>query len=430
MYKLFNFHSVSYVNCKNYDKIVFHSIVEATEQSMARQIIVGICAGIAAYKSAELVRLLCKDNNIVRVVMTESALKFITPLTFEALTGQRVYSDMFDSHHQSAMDHIELARWADAIVIAPTTADFIAKLRCGIADDLLSTLCLATTAPLFLAPAMNHQMWANSATQENIEVLKQREMTMIGPDSGSQACGESGVGRMAEPQQIVDQLNASNSIAGLLAGSRVLISAGPTREPIDPVRYISNHSSGKMGYAIAEAASNAGAVVTLVSGPVAVSPPKISQILHIQTAQQMCDAVMQHIVHNDIYIGTAAVADYSPEQVSSSKLKKSAKTMTITLNKTQDILTTLTLSNADVFTVGFAAETNDLERYARAKLADKNLDMIIANQVGLSDRGFDSDNNAASVIWDNGYQEFSLRSKKQLATDIIGLIAQHYAKKN
>ncbi len=414
----------------NYDKIVFHSIVEATEQGMARQIIVGICAGIAAYKSAELVRLLCKDNNTVRVVMTESALKFITPLTFEALTGQRVYSHMFDSHHQSAMDHIELARWADVVVIAPTTADFIAKLRCGIADDLLSTLCLATTAPLFIAPAMNHRMWANLATQENIEVLKQREMTMIGPDSGSQACGESGVGRMAEPQQIVDQLNACNSIAGLLTGTRVLISAGPTREPIDPVRYISNHSSGKMGYAIAEAASNAGAVVTLISGPVTVSPPKISQILHIQTAQQMCDAVMQQIVHNDIYIGTAAVADYSPEQVSSSKLKKSAKTMTITLNKTRDILTTLTLSNADVFTVGFAAETNDLERYARAKLADKNLDMIIANQVGLSDRGFDSDNNAVSVIWDNGHQTFSLRSKKQLATDIIGLIAQHYAKKH
>ena len=430
MYKLFNFHSVSYVNCKNYDKIVFHSIVEATEQGMARQIIVGICAGIAAYKSAELVRLLCKDNNIVRVVMTESALKFITPLTFEALTGQRVYSDMFGSHHQSAMDHIELARWADAIVIAPTTADFIAKLRCGIADDLLSTLCLATTAPLFIAPAMNHQMWANSATQENIEVLKQREMTMIGPDSGSQACGESGVGRMAEPQQIIDQLSASNSIAGLFTGTRVLISAGPTREPIDPVRYISNHSSGKMGYAIAEAASNAGAVVTLISGPVTVLPPKISQILHIQTAQQMCDAVMQQIVHNDIYIGTAAIADYSPEQVSSSKLKKSAKTMTLTLNKTQDILTTLSLSNPDVFTVGFAAETNDLERYARAKLADKNLDMIIANQVGLSDRGFDSDNNAASVIWDNGHQTFSLRSKKQLATDIIGLIAQHYEKKH
>lgn len=397
---------------------------------MARQIIVGICAGIAAYKAAELVRLLCKANNTVRVVMTESALKFITPLTFEALTGQQVYLHMFDSHHQSAMDHIELARWADTIVVAPTTADFIAKLRCGIADDLLSTLCLATTAPLLIAPAMNQQMWANSATQENIDVLKQRGITMIGPDSGSQACGESGVGRMAEPQQIVDQLKASNSIAGLLAGTRVLISAGPTREPIDPVRYISNHSSGKMGYAITEAASNAGAVVTLISGPVTVSPPKISQILHVQTAQQMCDAVMQQIVHNDIYIGTAAVADYSPEQVSSSKLKKSAKTMTITLNKTQDILTTLTLSNADVFTVGFAAETNDLERYAREKLADKNLDMIIANQVGLSDRGFDSDNNAASVIWDNGHQTFSLRSKKQLAADIIGLIAQHYAKKH
>lgn len=397
---------------------------------MARQIIVGICAGIAAYKAAELVRLLCKANNTVRVVMTESALKFITPLTFEALTGQQVYLHMFDSHHQSAMDHIELARWADTIVVAPTTADFIAKLRCGIADDLLSTLCLATTAPLLIAPAMNQQMWANSATQENIDVLKQRGITMIGPDSGSQACGESGVGRMAEPQQIVDQLKASNSIAGLLAGTRVLISAGPTREPIDPVRYISNHSSGKMGYAITEAASNAGAVVTLISGPVTVSPPKISQILHVQTAQQMCDAVMQQIVHNDIYIGTAAVADYSPEQVSSSKLKKSAKTMTITLNKTQDILTTLTLSNANVFTVGFAAETNDLERYAREKLADKNLDMIIANQVGLSDRGFDSDNNAASVIWDNGHQTFSLRSKKQLAADIIGLIAQHYAKKH
>ncbi|MEE9426480.1 MAG: bifunctional phosphopantothenoylcysteine decarboxylase/phosphopantothenate--cysteine ligase CoaBC [Methylococcales bacterium] len=395
---------------------------------MAKQIIVGICAGIAAYKSAELVRLLCKKGYSVRVVMTESALQFMTPLTFEALSGHRVYTHMFDAQHESAMDHIELARWADDLLIAPATADFIAKLRCGIADDLLSTLCLATTAPITLAPAMNHQMWINSATQDNINQIQQRGMTLIGPDSGSQACGEIGVGRMVEPQQIIDQLSASSSISGELAGTHVLISAGPTREPIDPVRFISNHSSGKMGYALAQAASDAGAEVTLISGPVAISAPEVSQLIQVETAQNMCDAVLDHIVRNNIYIAAAAVADYTPNLVSSSKIKKSAKTMTVELRKTEDILSTVAAFHCKVFTVGFAAETNNLEQYARSKLVDKNLNMIIANQVGLPDRGFDSDNNAASVFWDNGYQAFSLQPKKQLATDLINLIAKHYAK--
>ncbi len=396
---------------------------------MAKQIIVGICAGIAAYKSAELVRLLCKQGDAVRVVMTESALKFITPLTFEALSGHHVYTNLFDSQHESAMDHIELARWADHLLIAPATADFIAKLRCGSADDLLSTLCLATTARLSIAPAMNHQMWSNPATQDNINILKQRGITLIGPDSGSQACGETGMGRMVEAQQIVDRLNASCS-AGVLSGIRVLISAGPTREPIDPVRYISNHSSGKMGFALAQAATDAGAEVTLISGPVAISAPEVNLLIQVQTAQQMHDAVIDHIAQHNIYIASAAVADYTPESVSSSKIKKSANTMTIELRKTQDILVTVAAFDSEVFSVGFAAETDHLEHYARSKLIDKKLNMIIANHVGLPDRGFDSDDNAVSVFWDNGRQVFSLRSKKQLATDLIALIAKNYAKKD
>ena len=398
---------------------------------MAKQIIVGICAGIAAYKSAELVRLLCKKGYSVRVVMTESALQFMTPLTFEALSGHRVYTHLFDAQHESAMDHIELARWADDLLIAPATADFIAKLRCGIADDLLSTLCLATTSPITIAPAMNHQMWINPATQNNINQIKQRGIRLLGPDNGSQACGETGVGRMVEPQHIVDQLYASDSVDiadGLLAGRHVLISAGPTREPIDPVRFISNHSSGKMGYALAQAASDAGAEVTLISGPVAISAPEVSQLIQVETAQNMCDAVLDHIVRNNIYIAAAAVADYTPNLVSSSKIKKSAKTMTVELRKTEDILSTVVASDCKVFTVGFAAETNNLEQYARSKLVDKHLNMIIANQVGLPDRGFDSDNNAVTVFWENGHQTFSLQPKKQLATDLIELIAQHYAK--
>ena len=395
---------------------------------MAKQIIVGICAGIAAYKSAEVVRLLCKNGYSVRVVMTESALQFITPLTFEALSGHRVYTHVFDAQHESAMDHIELARWADDLLIAPATADFIAKLRCGIADDLLSTLCLATTAPITIAPAMNHQMWLNSATQDNINLIKQRGIMLIGPASGSQACGETGLGRMTEPQQIVAQLHASSSADKVLAGAHVLISAGPTREPLDPVRFISNHSSGKMGYALAQAATDAGAKVTLISGPVAINAPEVSRIIQVETAQHMLDAVLDHITHNNIYMATAAVADYTPESVSSSKIKKSAKTMTVELRKTEDILSTVAVSNPHVFTVGFAAETNNLEQYARSKFVEKNLNMIIANQVGLPDRGFDSDDNAVSVFWENGQQAFSLQPKKQLATGLIDLIAKHYAK--
>jgi phosphopantothenoylcysteine decarboxylase/phosphopantothenate--cysteine ligase len=283
---------------------------------------------------------------------------------------------------------------------------------------------------------MNQQMWIHPATQENISILQQRGIVVIGPDSGSQACGETGSGRMVEPQHLVDHLhlNAASSHHGckhgILAGMRVLISAGPTREPIDPVRYISNHSSGKMGYALAQAASNAGAKVTLISGPVAISTPSVDRIIQVQTAQQMCNAVMQQISGQTIYIGSAAVADFTPEQLSSTKLKKSANTMTLVLAKNQDILKTVATSNPDVFSVGFAAETNHLEQYARAKLVEKQIDMIIANQVGLSDRGFDSDDNAVSVFWKEGHQHFSLCSKQQLATDLIELIAQRYAKKH
>lgn len=397
---------------------------------MSKQIVVGVCAGISAYKAAELVRLLCKTGYTVSVVMTESATQFITPLTFEALTGRRVYTQLIDPSHASAMDHIKLARWADTILIAPATADFIAKLRSGLADDLLSTLCLASTAPIMIAPAMNQQMWLNAATQENINNLKQRGMRLIGPECGSQACGETGPGRMTEPQLIVDQLCAVNSVAGLLDGMDVLVTAGPTREPIDPVRYISNRSSGKMGYALAQAARDAGAKVTLVSGPVAITSPQATKVIQVQTAKQMHDVVMQHISSQNIFIGCAAVSDYAPKQISSSKLKKHAGSLTIVLEKTQDIIRSVTAFNPEIFTVGFAAETDDLEDYARAKLESKSMDMIVANRVGLPDRGFEGDDNAALVLWDDGRQVFSLRSKKQLAIDITTIIAQQYATKN
>lgn len=397
---------------------------------MSKNIIVGICAGISAYKSAELVRLLCKHNFSVRVIMTESALQFISPLTFEALSGHRVYVHLFDPQHASAMDHIELARWADTLLIAPATADILARLSCGIADDLLTTLSLATTAPIIVAPAMNQQMWLHPATQDNIKCLEQREIIVIGPDCGNQACGDIGPGRMTEPQQIVEQLIAASTAGDVLAGRRVLITAGPTREPIDPVRYISNHSSGKMGYALARAASIAGAEVTLVSGPVTIPPPEATRVIQIQTAVQMYDAVMEHISGQNIFIGCAAVSDYTPKQVSSSKLKKHSDVLTVVLDRTKDILNAVTTHHPGVFSVGFAAETNDLKNYAQAKLENKRLDMIIANQVGLADRGFESNDNAVLALWNKGQQAFSLRSKKQLAIDIIKLIVQRYATKN
>lgn len=397
---------------------------------MAKHIIVGVCAGISAYKSAELVRLLCKAGYTVRVVMTESAKKFITPLTFEALTGNRVYSQLFDSNREAAMEHIELARWADSILVAPATADFMARLSCGIANDLLSTVCLASKASLCIVPAMNYQMWVHPATQDNLECLKLRGTGVIGPDSGSQACGDDGAGRMTEPRDIVEQFATWFESSQLLVGTRVLITAGPTQEPIDPVRYISNHSSGKMGYALAQSANDAGAQVTLISGPVAIPVPDVNQLIQVQTAEQMFHAVMNHLSDQNVFISCAAVSDYTPEYVSSSKLKKRADDMTVVFNKTQDILSTVALADQDIYCVGFAAETNDLEQYARAKLVDKKLDMIIANQVGVADRGFGGDNNEVSVLWKNGSKKYSLRSKKQLATDLVRLIAQQYANKN
>lgn len=394
---------------------------------MSKQIIVGVCGGIAAYKAAELVRLFIKNECDVRVVMTQAALQFIQPLTFEALTNQPVYTSLFADHHGSSMEHIDLARWADQIIIAPATADIIARLRCGIADDLLTTLCLASNARITLAPAMNTQMWLNAATRDNLSCLVDRGMRVLGPDQGIQACGETGPGRMLEVQHIFDCISANEN---MLNDVRILLTAGPTREAIDPVRFLSNQSSGKMGYALAQAASEYGAEVTLVSGPVVLPNPRVKSVLKVETARQMFDSVMENISNQDIFISCAAVSDYTPKIVASSKLKKGSDTLTLELTKTADILSHVAETYPQIFTVGFAAETDDVENYARAKLKNKKLNMMIANQVGVSDRGFNSDNNAVTILWEHDQQSVGLRSKQQLAKDIIKQIAERYVKQN
>ncbi len=386
-----------------------------------RQILLGITGGIAAYKSAELVRHLQKLGADVRVVMTKSAQEFITPLTLQALSGNMVHTDLLDPGAEAAMGHIELARWADLVLIAPASADFIARLAHGRADDLLTTLCLATPARIALAPAMNQGMWRDVATQDNIARLRTRDMLIWGPADGEQACGDIGPGRMLEPAALAE-LTTTAFTTRLLEGKRVLITAGPTREAIDPVRYISNHSSGKMGFALAQAAIDAGARVTLIAGPVALATPAHAVRIDVESARQMFDAVQAHVKDCDIFIAAAAVADYRPEHAVDTKIKKQNETMTLTLVRNPDIVASVAQLRPKPFTVGFAAETRQVKDYARDKLERKNLDMIVANDVAQPGIGFNSENNAVTVLWRDGEIEIGERSKAQLARELMALI--------
>ena len=362
--------------------------------------------------------------------MTHSAMQFISALTFQALSGNPVATELLDTDEENAMGHINLARWADKVLIAPATANSIAKFSHGLADDLLSTLYLATNCPVYIAPAMNQAMWNKTVTQENIQRLKSHGVHIIGPEAGDQACGETGFGRMSEPAFICATL-LNNTITSDLLDMNVLISAGPTREPLDPVRYITNRSSGKMGYALAKAALNAGANVTLVSGPVAINAPQKTELIEVETAEQMYHAVISRANKCDIYIGAAAVADYSPATLNPKKIKKQAENSTITLQKTKDILAEVSaLKDRPSFVVGFAAETDDLEYYAKHKLQQKNLDMIAANWVGKKQGGFDSDENALQVYWDCGHKTLEMTDKKQLAEQLISLIAERMNEKS
>ena len=394
-------------------------------KSLANQrILLGITGGIAAYKSADLTRRLRDQGAEVRVVMTPAATEFITPLTLQALSGNPVHTELLDHAAEAAMGHIELARWADTVVIAPATANFIACLSNGMADDLLSALCLATAAPLLVAPAMNQQMWHNPATQDNIARLQARGITLLGPASGAQACGETGPGRLLEPDEIVPAIIAAGRTSRL-AGVKVLVSAGPTREFIDPVRYLSNRSSGRMGYAVARAAEQAGASVTLVSGPVTLAPPARVRVVEVVSAAQMRDSVLEEAGSCDIFISAAAVADYRSREKAPQKMKKRDAGISLSLEKTPDILAEVAALDNPPFTVGFAAETEHLARNAKQKLAEKNLDMVAANRVG-DGLGFDSDRNALEVYWRDGSQSLGTAPKELLARQLLEIIVARY----
>ena len=434
-------------------------------------IILGVAGGIAAYKSPEIVRRLKDSGHEVRVVMTTGAQAFVTPLTFQAVSGEPVHRDLLDESAEAAMGHIELARWADVVLAAPATANLMARLAHGFADDLLATLCLATPAPIVLAPAMNRQMWRAAATQANLEVLVGREVRIIGPDAGWQACGDVGPGRMSEPADIVSELlgeagsvssraassgaassaaaaasaapgptapdpgdppagasgSAESAAPAPLAGVRVLVTAGPTREAIDPVRFISNHSSGKMGFAVAAAALGLGAEVDLVAGPVAIEPPPGVGVVPVGSAAEMHREVLERAAGCDIFIATAAVADYTPAAPAPGKLKKAASPLSLELRPTPDILAEVAALDDPPFTVGFAAETEDLERHARSKLERKRLDLIAGNRVGGSGLGFDSDRNALLVLWpDGGRADLPAGPKTLLAQQLLALVTERF----
>ncbi len=397
-------------------------------QLTGKRILLGVTGGIAAYKSAVLLRLLIHHGADVRVVMTQGATEFVTPLTFQALSTKPVHTELLDLETESAMGHIELARWADLILIAPGSANFIARVATGLADDLLSTICLATNAPLLLAPAMNQQMWLNAVTQENLEKLQTRGIGLLGPAEGEQACGETGPGRMLEAEEIA-LLAAKSFETNILTGSRILVTAGPTREAIDPVRYISNRSSGKMGYAVAVAAQEAGADVSLISGPVNIPEPERIKVMNVNSAVDMHDAVMNKVSDIDIFISAAAVADYSLENIADQKIKKSSDSFELKLKKNPDILSEVAAMQNAPFSVGFAAETENLEANAQLKLRSKNLDMIAANQVGDA-KGFDVETNALTVFWKTGQKQLQQAPKTRLARNLITLIADQYNGKN
>ena len=394
------------------------------------RVLLGVTGGIAAYKSAELVRRLRDRDVDVQVVMTAGAREFVTPMTFQALSGRPVRSELWDPAAEAAMGHIELARWPDRILIAPATADFLARLAHGLADDLLTTLCLATDRPIAVAPAMNRLMWANVATHDNIALLASRGVRVLGPAEGDQACGEVGAGRMLEPLDLVEEILLLAPGDGALAGRKVLITAGPTRERIDPVRFITNRSSGKMGFAVAQAARDAGAAeVVIISGPVNVATPRGVRRVNVETAEQMMAAVNANLAGTDIFIAAAAVSDYRPLQVAAEKIKKTSDSLVLPLSRTPDILASVAAGTPRPFVVGFAAETQNVERNALAKLEGKNLDLIAANQVG-ENLGFDQDDNALTVYWKGGKRELSLCSKSQLAGQLVALIAEHYARRD
>jgi phosphopantothenoylcysteine decarboxylase / phosphopantothenate---cysteine ligase len=391
-----------------------------------KRILLGVTGGIAAYKSPDLVRRLRERGAEVQVVMTEAAREFVTATTFQAVSGRAVRTDIWDAAAEAAMGHIELARWAEMVLIAPATADFLARLATGMANDLLSTLCLATEAPVAVAPAMNHIMWSNAATRANVATLQQRGIHIFGPGSGDQACGEVGAGRMLEPLELADRISALHIGDGPLRGRRVLISAGPTRERIDPVRFISNRSSGKMGFAVAQAAREAGAEVVLVSGPVSLPTPPGVRRVDVESAAEMLTAVLQEVEGTDIFISTAAVADYRPARPADQKIKKTTDTLDLCMERTSDVLATVAARSDRPFVVGFAAETESVEQNARLKLLKKNLDLIAANEVG-HDKAFDCEDNHLIVLWRNGRHDLGTASKLILARRLVALIAESFA---
>lgn len=395
-----------------------------------KRVVLGVTGGIAAYKSAELLRKLKVAGAEVRVVMTSAATQFITPLTMQALSGQTVHLDLMDAATENAMGHIELARWADVIVVAPATANFMAKLAHGFADDLLSTMCLASAAPLLIAPAMNQAMWGQAVTQSNYRLLQERGVQILGPTMGDQACGEIGLGRLVDPVGIVSAVSKIFA-SGSLQGTKIIITAGPTREPIDPVRFISNRSTGKMGYALAQAAIDAGAKVMLISGPVTLPCPHHCDRILVERAVDMYEAVLMHLTDCDIFISVAAVSDYTVAASAAQKIKKGDAGLDLCLVQTPDILSAVAASPNPPFLVGFAAETEALEVNARSKLVSKGLDIVAANWVGRADQGFDSNDNALIVVWQGGRKELVLSSKTSIARQLFEIIAeQYYAKRS
>ncbi len=389
-----------------------------------QHVLLGVTGSIAAYKSPDIVRRLKEQGAEVRVVLTASAEKLVSPTVFQAVSGEPVRADIWDEQAEAGMGHIELAKWADLLLIAPATANVIAQLAAGSAENLLTTICLATEAPVAIAPAMNQAMWNDAATQANCDLLRKRNVRFLGPDEGSQACGDTGPGRMSEPADIVSRLSRGGR-SGPLDGLHIMVTAGPTREAIDPVRFISNRSSGKMGFAVARAAADAGAEVVLIAGPVNLpTPPRVIRV-DVENTQQMCDEAMQRIDGVDIYVGAAAISDYRPKAAAVHKIKKSADTFLLEMIKSPDLLANIAALDNGPFTVGFAAETEKLEHYATDKLNRKKLDMIIANLVG-ENLCFDADDNEVIVLWHEGRKSLPRLSKPELARRLIEIIASRY----
>ena len=396
------------------------------KQLANKHILLCVTGGIAAYKAAEIIRLFKSSGSNVRVLMTKAAQEFITPLTMQALSGNQVHVDLLDTEAEAAMGHIELAKWSDAILIAPCSANSISRLAAGKGDDLMTAVCLAAECKIYFAPAMNQAMWADSRTQKNYQVLKKNNFISIGPNSGEQACGDEGYGRMSEPKEIVSEV-ATNFSEGLLAGKKILITAGPTREKIDPVRYISNRSSGKMGFSIAEAARDEGGLVSLISGPVSLKTPNEIKRINVESADEMFNEVNKVVNNFDFFISTAAVADFKPEKIENQKIKKEKKSnnLSMELIENKDILKSISLKKGDLKVIGFAAETQDVVKNAKKKLNEKKLDLIIANDVSDSSIGFDSDENEVYLITRKIEKKIEKNSKKKLSRSIIEFIAKY-----